>query len=262
MCPEMVVIPSGNFIMGATPEEVVEVTKTGEMEPKQMSQEGPQHKVFIPRAFAIGKFDVTFNEWDSCVADGGCNGYRPDDRGWGRRDRPVINVSWNDAQAYIAWLNEKLLASTAGPGGYRLPSEAEWEYAARAGTTTSRWWKTSWWERWKGLPGSGYANCDGCFVSSSPDRTTPVGSFSPNPFGLYDMLGNVFQMTADCWNENYVGAPNDGGVWLKGDCSRSSLRGGNFWSDASSLRSAYRTRDRKENRSPGGAGFRVARTLP
>jgi formylglycine-generating enzyme required for sulfatase activity len=260
-CPEMVVIPSGSFIMGATPEEVREVTKIGEINADQMAREGPQHKVTIAHAFAMAKFDVTFAEWDACVADGGCGGYHPDDRGWGRGNRPVINVSWNDAQAYIAWLNDKLKAATGGPGIYRLPSEAEWEYAARAGTTTSRWWTPSWWERWKGIPGSGHANCDGCFGSSRPDRTTPVGSFPPNPFGLYDMLGNVFQMTADCWNENYVGAPSDGAAWVTGDCTKFAWRGGNFWADASGLRSAYRFPDRRENRSYG-AGFRVVRVIP
>ena len=188
----------------------------------------------------------------------GCR-YHPDDQGWGRGNRPVINVRWNQAQTYIAWLNNKLKAAH-GQGLYRLPSEAEWEYAARAGVTAPQWWDVSSSDRRKGDLGSGHANCVGCLGPLIPDRTNPVDSFPPNPFGLYDMLGNVFQMTADCWNENYIGAPTDGSAWMTGECDASPHRAGNFWADACGVRTAYRIRVLHGNPSEGG-GFRVAKTI-
>ena len=125
-CPEMVVVPAGSFTMGSPASEK-----------HRDSHEGPQRRVSFARQFAVGKFAVTFDEWDACVADGGCNGYRPDDQGWGRGKRPVINVNWDDAKAYVAWLSRKTGKT------YRLLSEAEREYVARAGTTTPFWWGSS-----------------------------------------------------------------------------------------------------------------------
>jgi formylglycine-generating enzyme required for sulfatase activity len=125
-CPEMLVVPAGSFMMGSPADE-----------PERESEEGPQHRVAIAKAFAVGKFPVTFDEWDACLRDGGCNGHRPADQGWGRGKRPVINVNWNDAKGYAAWLSRKTGRT------YRLPSEAEREYVTRAGTTTPFWWGSS-----------------------------------------------------------------------------------------------------------------------
>lgn len=149
--------------------------------------------------FAIGKFTVTFDEWDACVADGGCGGYQPPDNGWGRGKRPVINVSWNDAQTYIQWLSDK------SGKAYRLPSAEEWEIAARAGTTTEYYWGDD--------VGRNHANCDGCGSEWDNRRTAPVGSFKPNAFGLYDMMGNVWQWTDTCWQGNCAKRLFYGGSW-------------------------------------------------
>ncbi len=258
----MVVVPPGSFIMGATPEEIADVLQIGYMSAGQLAREGPQHKVTIARAFALGKYDVTFAEWDACVADGGCGGYHPDDQGWGRGNRPVTNVSWNDAQTYIAWLNSKLNASKRGQGSYRLPSEAGMGICGTRWRDGAAMVGCQFGGSAEGVPR--YRPCQLqrlLWVNGSRPGPTPVGSFPPNPFGLYDMLGNVFQMTADCWNETYSGAPSDGSLWMTGDCTRYADRGGNFWADASGLRTAYRILDRKGNRSYGG-GFRVAKTGP
>lgn len=149
--------------------------------------------------FAIGKFAVTFEEWDACVADGGCGGYQPADNGWGRGKRPVINVNWNDAQTYIQWLSGK------SGKAYRLPSAEEWEIAARAGTTTEYYWGDD--------VGRNHANCDGCGSEWDNRRTAPVGSFKPNAFGLYDMMGNVWQWTGTCWQGNCAKRMFYGGSW-------------------------------------------------
>ncbi len=235
-CPEMIVVPAGRFMMGSP-----------DSESEALADERPQHPVTIAQAFAIGRYEVTFKEWDACVADGGCRGYRPDDKGWGRGLRPVINMSWDDAQAYVTWLGKK----TSKP--YRLPSEAEWEYAARAGSTTRYWWGND--------SGKNNANCDGCGSRWDGKQTAPVGSFRPNDFGLSDTAGNVWEWVEDCWNENYHGAPSDGSAWLGGNCSEHVLRGGS-WSDTPrDLRSAYRLRLRT-GYLYYYLGFRVARTLP
>ena len=201
-CPEMVVVPAGSFMMGSPANE-----------PERFLDEGPQRKVTIANPFAVGKHSVTFAEWDACVADGGCGGYAPSDEGWGRGDRPVINVSWENAQSYVQWLSRKT------GKGYRLPSEAEREYFARAGTTTAYWWGASITPNQanylgtkrpiKGEGGSG--------ERSKP--TVPVHSFTPNPWGLYQVHGNVWEWTEDCWNDGYSNAPTDGSVRRNGDCS-------------------------------------------
>ena len=166
--PAMVVMPSGSLVMGSL-----------EDERGRERFEGPQRTVQI-RAFAMGQTEVTFAEWDRCVERGGCT-HRPDYRGWGRGDQPVMNVSWEDAQKYAGWL------SLETGEAYRLPSEAEWEYAARAGTTTAYPWGHE--------IGQNRANCDGCGSAWDSRRTAPVRSFAANPWGLYEMHGNVWEWT-------------------------------------------------------------------
>ncbi|MCY4283154.1 MAG: formylglycine-generating enzyme family protein, partial [Gammaproteobacteria bacterium] len=158
-------------------------------------------------------------------------------------NQPVVCVSWNDAQAFIKWLSDET------GGNYRLPTEAEWEYAARAGTTT----KYSWGDD----IGSNRANCDNDDCGDSYDYTAPVGSFPANPWGLHDMHGNVWEWVQDCWNDNYKGAPKDGSVWTSGDCSQRVIRGGSWFYDAWYLRSADRFRYDRANRN-GTIGFRLA----
>jgi formylglycine-generating enzyme required for sulfatase activity len=232
-CPEMVHIPAGNFVMGSP-----------EIEKGREADEGPQHTVHVP-AFSIGKYTVTFDEWDACVKARGCS-KNPSDQGWGRGRRPVINVSREDVQQYLRWL------STKTGHRYRRPSEAEWEYAARAGTTTRYYWGNE--------IGEGHANCKGCGSQWDGKQTAPVGSFAPNPWGLYDMPGNVWQWTQDCYHFSYNGAPADGRAWTWGDeCRLFMTTRGGAWSDIpSSLRAAVRG-------SPlptlvdNATGFRLAR---
>ena len=231
--PEMVVIPAGSFRMGC-------VSGVGCVE-----DEHPVHQVTIPQALAVGKYEVTFGEWDACVSGGGCS-RRPGDQGWGRGRRPVINVSWDDAQSYVRWLSSQTGAT------YRLLSEAEWEYAARAGSSTAY--------SWGNQIGSGRANCGGCGSQSDGSQTAPVGSFSANGWGLHDMHGNVWEWVQDCWNGSYNGAPSNGGAWQQGECSRRVLRGGSWSSYSGYLRSADRNRYTTGDRNYFN-GFRVARTL-
>ncbi len=222
-CPRMVVIPAGSFTMG------------------RKSQWGVRHGRV--KSFAIGKYEITFAEWDACLAAGGCNAYRPDDRGWGRGRRPVINVSWKEAKAYVDWLSRRTGKN------YRLPSEAEWEYAARSGTTTRFWWGNT--------VGQNNVHCGACGSRQSLLKTAPVGSFRPNPFGLHDMLGNVGEMMADCWHDTNAGAPSDGRVWTSSACKLPVQKG-----------AAYNSREMGAGyRYPGSTGrmssvgFRVVRTL-
>jgi len=233
-CPELVAIPSGVFERGSPPGEL-----------GHHASEGPVTRVAIRRSFAIGRYPVTFGEWDQCLRDGACR-HKPNDRGWGRGTGPVFYVSWNDVQDYIAWLGTKTGKA------YRLPSEAEWEYAARAGTRTAY--------SWGDAVGRKMANCKGCSEYAS-ERTTPVGSFSPNRFNLFDMHGNVWQWVADCWNASYAGAPVDGSPWLNGECGKAVVRGGAWGLSPDDIRSARREGDNKDLRS-GRRGFRVARNLP
>jgi formylglycine-generating enzyme required for sulfatase activity len=233
-CPEMVVVPPGSFQMGSP---------SGE--DGHFSDEGPLHRVSVRQAFAIGKHEVTFSQWDACVSAGGCS-HRPKDNGWGRGSRPVIYVSWNDAQEYVRWLSGKTGQT------YRLLTEAEWEYAARAGTHTARYWGNA--------IGHNKANCDGCSSRWDNKQTAPVGSFSPNGFGLHDMLGNVFERTQDCYHDSYSGAPSHSIAWQgSSGCPRVS-RGGSWVVDPRGARAAYRGRNDSGFRS-NHAGFRVARTL-
>jgi len=234
----MVVIPAGKSTMGSP-----------ESEKYRSRYEGPQHEVTIAKPFAVGKFDVTFAEWDVCADAGTCP--HASDSGFGRGDRPVINVFWQDVKRYVAWL------SRVTGSEYRLLSEAEWEYASRAGTTTAYYWGDE--------IGEGNANCEHCGSPWDDKQTAPVGSFKPNAYGLYDMAGNVWQWVEDCGHDSYNGAPANGAVWVSGnfgsrDCSVRVLRGGSYASNAAYLRAATRYWVHTDYRF-SGYGFRVARTL-
>ena len=226
-CPELVLIPSGIFPMGSTGSSAFE---------------RPVHYVSIPKPFYLGRREVTFDEWDACVAEGGCQ-YHPDDRGQGRGLRPVTDVDWEDARAYVGWLSRKT------GHAYRLPTESEWEYAARAGTTTTYPW------------GQGVdidrANCVGCNPTQFKD-TVDTGRFPPNGFGLFDMAGNAAEWVEDCWNDSYRGAPTDGSPFIRPQCHERVLRGGSFNNDPSYLRSAARFKYDYDVRYYAN-GFRVAR---
>jgi len=258
----MVVVPAGSFMMGSSPPEIAALEK--ETKNDRYESEGPQRKVTIARPFAVGKYEVTFAEWDACMGAGGCK-HNPGDEGWGRGKRPVINVSWDDVtKEYLPWLSRKTGKT------YRLLTEAEWEYTARAGTTTRYYFgddekelcsydnvadQTAK-EHFKALT---IASCrDGYY------RTAPVGSFHPNAFGLYDMHGNVKEWVEDCWDRkrNYVGAPTDGSAWTTSCFEERSrmLRGGSFYSMPQDARSAIRVPFPPVNRSFIN-GFRLARTL-
>jgi formylglycine-generating enzyme required for sulfatase activity len=296
-CPEMVVIPAGSFLMGssqadserdfaAVPQPPADATggsavTDASLARQFMPREHPQHSVTIARRFALGKFPVTTAEFAAFVREtnrktSNCfihfskgldgSGVAWQHPGFDPSDRdPVVCVNWFDARAYVDWLNKKPGGDYAA-GRYRLPDEAEWEYAARAGTQTSRWWGVS--------IGVANARCDGCEApcgqqssANAPPacaaetmRTSAVGSYPANPFGLYDMLGNVWQLTDDCWHESYDGAPADGSAWFTGDCNRRPLRGGGWASSPWSLRSATRA-GVKVNQADNASGFRVAKTL-
>jgi formylglycine-generating enzyme required for sulfatase activity len=242
ICPEMVVAPSGGFTMGSPISE-----------PDRESDEA-QVWVSIARPFAVGKFAVAFDEWDACVTDGGCNGHRPDDQGWGRGKRPVITVNWDDANAYAAWLSRKSGKT------YRLLSEAEREYVARAGTTTPFWWGSSI------TPNqANYDSSAGAYGGRDPKgeyrkKSMPVDSFEPNPWGLYNVHGNVWEWTADCWNSNNAGNPGDGSARTTGICGRRVVRGGSWNSGPRFLRAADRDAHTAYVRNIS-LGFRLARTL-
>ncbi len=233
-CPEMVVVPAGSFVMGSPD------TEEGGTE-----HEKPVRRVTILRPFAASSYEVTFEEWDFCVSEGGCGGYRAEDYGFGRGKRPVVGVSWMDAQQYVSWLT-----LTTGYS-YRLLSEAEWEYAARAGTTTPYHTGES--------ISVNEANFDGRWIGES-SRGAPmrVGSFPANAFGVHDIHGNVSEWVQDCWNENYEGAPDHGDAWETGDCSRRILRGCSYADRPVCLRSASRAGLSKAQRSQAW-GFRVGR---
>ena len=230
-CPEMVVIPSGSFDMGAP-----------KSEERSADDERPVHEVAV-RRFALSKYEVTHNEWEACVSDGKCPPVS--DSGYGRGRRPVIGVTFGDATRYVEWLSGKSKKL------YRLPSEAEWEYAARA-RNAARW-------HFGNNPASicRYGKVGRC----GKDMTDPVGSRTANGFGLYDMIGNVREWTEDCWQDWYVGAPRDGNAWMSGECSQRVVRGGSWRSDVQLTRSAYRYFINIAT-SHDDLGFRVARALP
>jgi formylglycine-generating enzyme required for sulfatase activity len=222
-CPEMVSLPGATFTMGSNDDP----------------SEKPAHQVTVP-PFALGRSPVTVGEWKHCVAAKACD-YAPaaDD------DTPVHNVSWSDAQQYVAWLSKVTQAR------YRLPTEAEWEYAARAGASTKYWWG----DRFK----AGMANCKDCGDNYDASQPMKVASFAPNPFGIYDMTGGVAQWVSDCWHKDYKGAPADGSAWDAPNCRERVLRGGSWRNDATYLRASSRHRY-----DPGvrylAHGFRLARS--
>ncbi|MBX9746458.1 MAG: formylglycine-generating enzyme family protein, partial [Hyphomonadaceae bacterium] len=220
-CPEMMRLSGGAFLMGARASD--------DARPWEL----PLHEVTLA-PYAIGVREVTFAEWDACVADGGCSAYLPPDRGWGRGDRPVMMVSWRDAQRYVRWLSDK----TGRP--YRLPTEAEWEFAARAGTETRYWWG------------------DAFEPDRAPSRqTADTGTIAENPFGLRGVTGNVAEWVEDCYANSFVDAPNTGAAVSRGDCARRVTRGGSWRDGAASLRIASRSRVGQTVRD-AGIGFRVA----
>ena len=240
-CPEMVVVPAGSFEMGSPSSEE-----------GRSVDEGPKHRVSMAKPFAVGVHEVTFREWDACRRAGGCS-HDPGDRGWGRGERPAINVSWNDAKEYVRWLSR-----TTG-ADYRLPSESEWEYAARGGTTTPFHFGST--------ISPEQANYDGNYTYGSGRKgryrkhTVPVGWFPENAFGLHDVHGNVREWVEDCWHRDYRGAPSDGRAWIRdGGCSYRVLRGGSWGNGPRLLRSAYRSGYGARVRNNIN-GFRVARTL-
>jgi formylglycine-generating enzyme required for sulfatase activity len=240
-CPEMVVVPAGSFMMGSP-----------ESEKDRDDDEGPQHKVTIGKPFAVGRFAVTFDEWDACVADGGCGGHRPNDYDWGRGRRPVVNVTRENAKIYLAWLSRKTGKV------YRLPSEAEREYVTRAGTKTPFWWGSSITLRQANYGGNPIFS--GGRKLEPQEKTVPVDRFEANPWGLFQVHGNIWEWTEDCFHESYDGAPSDGSAWANRNCKKYVLRGGSWFYVGKLLRAAVR-----QGLPPEVAdqmtGFRAVRTL-
>src|SRR5215472_14012849 len=284
-CPEMIVIPPGSFTMGSP-----------QSEKERRAGEGPQHNVTISRAFAVGVYHVTRGEYTAFVrathrpSGGGCfawdgkqvakfaamNWRSP---GFQQTDRdPVVCVSWEDAKAYVQWLNDGLRrrqhgAPTSSTGPYRLLTEGEWEYAARAGTTTRYFWGDD------PKATCRYANSLDVraipkILGSAPTKkvedvscdddgyvfTSPTGRLAPNAFGLYDIFGDAWQWTEDCWHDDYTAAPADSSAWTTGECSLRVIRGGSWGNPPQLLRSAYRSKYPTDY-SDNYAGFRVARNL-
>ena len=262
-CPELVVVPAGSFIMGSP-----------SWEEGHQDDESPMHRVVIDQPFAVGIHEVTRGEFTrfvwatdhateaSCRQWKGATWHDHEGRNWldpGYQqggDHPVTCVNWDDAQAYVVWLSRHT------GKGYRLLSESEWEYVARGGTSTARYWGESESEQCRNANGadqqsalSWATSCDDGFA-----RTAPVGSFTKNPFGLYDAVGNVWEWTQDCWNRNYVQAPRDGSAWETEGCGRRVARGGSWNNRPRELRSAIRSGSESGYRS-NLLGFRVARTL-
>jgi formylglycine-generating enzyme required for sulfatase activity len=214
-------IRGGSFIMGSNDD----VT------------EKPTHQVTI-KPFAIGKYPTTVHEWNECAAAKACGFVAT-----GKDDAPVTNVSWSDAKQYVAWLGG------ATRKAYRLPSEAEWEYAARGGTQSKYWWGDQF--------EPGIANCKNCTDIATTEQPVKVGSFRPNPFGLYEMGGGVDQWVEDCWHKNYQGAPADGSPWVEGECPAHVIRSGSWKNDSRYVRPSNRDNYDRNVRYPTH-GFRVA----
>jgi len=230
----MVVVPAGSFMMGTENPDT-----DGEID------EDVPRLVTIERPFAVGRREVTFAEWDACVAAGGCS-HRPEDMGWGRGDRPVINISWDDAIVYLDWLRRETGQA------YRLPTRPEWEYAARAGTNTRYWWGDA--------IGHGNANCNGCGSRWDGNQTAPAGNFAANPFGLHDVHGNVWERVGACWEDSYSAIPSEASQSAGSLECFASVCGGSLFDEPSVLRVTACLWDDGENRYTG-VGFRVARNL-
>ena len=240
--PDMVVVPGGTFRMGC-------VSGLNCLEKEQ-----PVRTVTISQAFAVSKYEITFEDYDRFRYPNKVN-----DQGWGRGRRPVIDVSWNDAKEYVAWL------SSQSGQTYRLLTEAEWEYAARAGTTTKYHFGNSESDLCRYAnhadASTGFNWRNKACSDGVGDQTAVVGRHAPNAFGLHDMYGNVWEWVEDCWNETYSGAPSDGSAWLSGDCDQRVLRGGSWSIGSVNLRSAYRYKITSAFRNYLTGGFRVARTF-
>jgi formylglycine-generating enzyme required for sulfatase activity len=245
-CPEMVVVPAGRFMMGSPSTEAL-----------RDETEGPQHEVLIRNPIAVGKFEITFDQWDACVDAGGCTSNQsPDDEGWWPEEkRPVINVSWEDAKEYIRWISAKTGKN------YRLLSESEWEYIARSGSGDRFFFGE------EAIKLKNYA----IYYSNSSGKTWPVGSKAANPWGLYDIYGNVYEWVEDCWSKNYDrkshSEPVSGSPWRRGKCNSRVIRGGS-WEPKSY--SGFNTTRRLRSASRNGAnstlktsdiGFRVSRKI-
>jgi formylglycine-generating enzyme required for sulfatase activity len=229
-CPEMVGLKPGSFFMG---------------DDRGDRSEKPAHRVTVGKPFAIGKYEVTVAQWSACVQAGACKAMA-DTAGLTDKS-PAKDLSWNDAQQYVRWLS-KLTGQN-----YRLPTEAEWEYAARAGTSSRYWWG----EKME----NGKANCKGCSDNWSNDAPAEVDAFPANPFGIYGMNGGVWEWVEDCWHKSYAGAPSNGSAWTSSDCRENVIRGGSWRNDSTYAHSASRfTYDTAVRYILNG--FRVARSLP
>lgn len=245
-CPEMVVVPAGHFVMGSP-----------DSEPGNSRDEMPRHRVEIGQPFAVGKFEVTIGEWNACVADAGCGKL---DASSDSERHPAVGMTWHEAQAYVTWLSGR-----AGKKKYRLLSEAEWEYVARAGTTTAYHTGPIISPRQANITAekkksAGSMRMSGFGAKIKRRRTVPVGSYPPNGFGLHDVHGNVWEWNQDCVNDGYMGAPTDGSAWETGKCHRRIIRGGSWVDYAQGARSAIRS----GHGSTGHGrtlGLRIARTL-
>lgn len=242
-CPEMVVVPAGSFVMGS---------EAWPRKPVLTRDAQPRRTVTISKPFAVGKFEVTFDEWALCVADGGC-GHRPDDEGFGRGPHPVLNVSWDDAQEFVGWLSRRT------GGAYRLLTEAEWEYVARAGTATPFPWGR---RATHAFANFGEPRCckGAAWGRDQWLNTAPVGQFPPNGFGLHDTQGNVYEWVQDCYVRGYDAAPVDGSAVEVDSCPWRGIRGGAWYSDPGRIRSSYRAYQTQDKRDRV-IGFRVAKTL-
>jgi formylglycine-generating enzyme required for sulfatase activity len=247
VCPEMVVVPAGTFMMGTSPHRREKLTQElGAF----FTNEGPVRAITIEKPFAVGIYEVSWAEWGECVDAGSCDGAAPDatggDNGWGKGNRPVVEVSWHHALSYIRWLSEKTGHQ------YRLLTEAEWEYAASAHSDANFSWGNE--------VGEAKANCNGCGSKWDNLKTAPVGSFEPNAFGLYDMQGNVREWVKDCWAENYDHLPLNGAAYTQPNCTLRVVRGG-----AWNLPPIYLRLEARDCYHPDDqlntVGFRVARTI-
>jgi formylglycine-generating enzyme required for sulfatase activity len=246
VCPVMAVVPAGQAWIGSPPEEA-----------GRSANEGPQQAVAISQPFAVGRSEVTFEEWFACLAEGGCNAHRPGDFGFGTGKYPVIFVSWQDAKAYVAWLSRKTGAS------YRLLSEAEWEFAARGCAIAACPAAPFWFGRDIAPERANYnwsLSYNGSPKAQRQARTVPADAGAANPFGLLHVHGNVREWVEDCWNDNLVGLPSSAAARTTGDCTRRVVKGGSWADEPRDLRLAKRdwevATDRQER-----IGFRVARAL-
>lgn len=233
--PEMVRVPAGEFMMGARPQDK-----------SALENERPSHKVIIAQAFDIGKYEVSFDEYDAFARL--TDRPFPSDHQWGRGRRPVINVSWHDAVAFTVWLTQQTQQK------FRLPTEAEWEYVARAHTQTVYWWGDTLL--------ANKAQCSDCKMLANAPGTATVGRFDANPFGVFDTAGNVTEWTMDCYQPDYLQRGADAAPFISNPCLLRSIRGGSWYNQAITLRSSHRSGLSPDHRENNGGGFRVARDIP